>query len=46
MISGIFGFLTLEKIFSEENEGDGKGKEKVKESGKVRSAMARLAKLF
>ena len=44
MISGIFGFLTLEKIFSEENEGDGT-KEKVKESEKVRSAMARLVKL-
>ena len=34
MICGIFGFLTLEKIFSEENEDDNSNTKKEKE-GKV-----------
>lgn len=34
VICGIFGFLTLEKVFGKENEGDST-KEKVKEEKKV-----------
>lgn len=37
VICGIFGFLTLEKVFSEENEDDSTKKKK-KEEEKVRSA--------
>ena len=31
VICGVFGFLTLEKVFSEENEGDNSSKKKEKE---------------
>lgn len=31
VICGVFGFLTLEKVFSEENEGEDSSKKKEKE---------------